>query len=160
MTKHFSASMAKGDSCENIFMVAWSKKESTKEIHFVPRQIFITERGKGMVQEVHGEKRRGILMPRYIDAEKLEKDGWSASRTYPQDAKTMVYETKKLTDFPTADVVEVKHGKWIKTEGRFSWHCSLCKVDDQFAYCWNREKGDYDFQDNYCPSCGARMDGE
>lgn len=46
-------------------------------------------------------------MPRYIDAEKLEKDGWSASRIYQQDAKTMVYETKKMTDFPTADVVEV-----------------------------------------------------
>lgn len=46
-------------------------------------------------------------MQKYINAEKLEKDGWSASRTYPQDAHTMVYETKKMTDFPTADVVEV-----------------------------------------------------
>ena len=53
-------------------------------------------------------------MARYIDAEKLEKNGWSASRTYPQDAKTMVYETKKMTDFPTADVVEVVRCKDCK----------------------------------------------
>lgn len=46
-------------------------------------------------------------MPMYVDAKKLEKDGWSASRTHPQDAHTMVYETKKMTDFPTVDVVEV-----------------------------------------------------
>ena len=45
-------------------------------------------------------------MAKYIDAEKLEKDGWSASRTYQQDAKTMVYETKKMTDFPATDVVD------------------------------------------------------
>lgn len=53
-------------------------------------------------------------MPRYIDAEKLEKDGWSASRTYRQDATTTVYETKKMTDFPTADVVEVVRCKDCK----------------------------------------------
>ena len=51
-------------------------------------------------------------MPKYIDAEKLEKDGWWASRTYRQDATTAVYETKKMTDFPTADVV-VKAPRWI-----------------------------------------------
>jgi len=79
-----------------------------------------------------------------------------------RDKKIPTYDdvANALLTCPTADVVEVKHGKWIKTEGRYSWHCSLCKVDDQFAYCWNREKGDYDFQDNYCPSCGARMNGE
>lgn len=53
-------------------------------------------------------------MARYIDAEKLEKEGWSASRTYPQDAHTMVYETKKMTDFPTADVVEIVRCKDCK----------------------------------------------
>ena len=67
-------------------------------------------------------------MPRYIDAEKLEKDGWSASRTYQQDAKTMVYETKKMTDFPTADVVELVRCKdceyGVDWDGRLGceWH--------------------------------------
>lgn len=53
-------------------------------------------------------------MARYIDAEKQEKDGWWATRNYQQDAKTNVYETKKMTDFPTADVVEVVRCKDCK----------------------------------------------
>lgn len=64
-------------------------------------------------------------MARYIDAEKAEKDGWSASRIYPYDAKTNVYETKKMTDFPTADVVDVVRCKecryLVRSEG-------VCKV--------------------------------
>ena len=68
-------------------------------------------------------------MPIYVDAEKLEKDGWSASRTYPQDAKTMVYETKKLTDFPTTDEEKIatdfcmKRGLVMVTIG--SWETLL-----------------------------------
>jgi len=114
-------------------------------------------------------------MSRYIDADELlkamdtwDKFGFSHSGAFVREPENDDYVpyvhyddmVKCVKTMPTADVVEVKHGKWIKTEGRYSWHCSLCKVDDQFAYCWNREKGDYDFQDNYCPSCGARMDGE
>lgn len=53
-------------------------------------------------------------MPKYIDAEKLEKDGWWLSRAYQQDATTNVYETKKITDFPIADVVEVVRCKDCK----------------------------------------------
>lgn len=89
-------------------------------------------------------------MPRYIDAEKLEKDGWSASRTYQQDVKTMVYETKKMTDFPTADVV--KHGKWI-WQGSISegcWVCSEC--NHSFYQGYGNE--------NFCPNCGAYMGEE
>ena len=47
-------------------------------------------------------------MPRYIEAEKLEKEGWFAARNYQRDEKTMVFESKKMTDFPAADVVERK----------------------------------------------------
>lgn len=63
---------------------------------------------------IGADTEKGEKMGRYIDAEKLEKDGWSASRTYPQDAHTMVYETKKMTDFPTADVAEVVRCKDCK----------------------------------------------
>lgn len=65
---------------------------------------------------------------------------------------------------PTADVVEVRHGRWLsayeyslkfdiseesrnKTKNDSIWKfCCLC---DQSA------KWDY----NYCPNCGAKMDG-
>lgn len=52
----------------------------------------------------------------------------------------------------------VKHGKWIKNEDRCGWHCSECKEDNLYAYSWNCEKGEYEFQDRYCPSCGAQME--
>lgn len=100
-----------------------------------------------------GEKRK--TMPKYISAEKLEKDGWSASRTYQQDAHTMVYETKKMTDFPAADVRENVHARWVKV-GQFfldpnrflNYACSNCGFDiEQKKF-------------NYCPNCGAKMEEE
>ena len=107
------------------------------------------------------------MMTKYIDAEKLEKDGWWASRSYQQDAKTNVYETKKITDFPIADVVEVKHGEWIKmsdADGDY-WACSECGEDlprvshfdpqfDLFPRLESIEKT------NFCPNCGAKLDGK
>ena len=66
----------------------------------------------------------------------------------------------EVDEMPTIDAVSVKHGEWIKNEDRHGWHCSECKVDNHYAYSWSSEKGTYEFQDNYCPSCGAKMDGE
>ena len=93
-------------------------------------------------------------MARYIDAEKLDNDGWSASRTYPQDAHTMVYETKKMTDFPAADVVPVvrcKDCRWFDLTdpcGTLTPNAHRCKrvtrlwmEDDTFcAYGERREE--------------------
>jgi hypothetical protein len=39
---------------------------------------------------------------RLIDANVLEQAGYILTRIYQQDAKTMVYETKKLSDVPSA----------------------------------------------------------
>ena len=54
---------------------------------------------------------------------------------------------------PTADVVEVKHGKWIYNRGQAYgeplFFCSLC-VEGESSNGY----------DNYCPYCGAIMDGE
>ena len=50
---------------------------------------------------------------------------------------------------PTADVVEVKHGRWlINTDGYYPY-CSECR---------NEPKGGH--MTDYCPNCGAKMDGE
>ena len=51
---------------------------------------------------------------------------------------------------PEVDVVEVKHGEWIK-DNNFSqivnkYKCSLCGVEDIVLH------------QNYCPNCGAKMD--
>lgn len=61
---------------------------------------------------------------------------------------------------PAADVVEVRHGRWIDktwtTEDDWSCYnhhvviCSVC--NKQFDYIINEKS-------NYCPNCGAKMDG-
>ena len=57
---------------------------------------------------------------------------------------------------PTADVVEVKRGKWIATE-----HCEhlnvICSNCNKDFYVY--KKGQYRIdRSNYCPECGARME--
>lgn len=53
---------------------------------------------------------------------------------------------RSLKNVPTADVAEVKHGKWT-SNGLRNPQCSLCRN-------YNIEKS------RFCPNCGARMDGE
>lgn len=54
-----------------------------------------------------------------------------------------------LMDIPSADVAPVRHGRWdvIDAEEPRRYGCSECK-----RLSWHME--------NYCPNCGARMDGE
>lgn len=96
-------------------------------------------------------------MPRYIDAVKLENDGWSASRTYQQDTHTMVYETNKMTDFPTEDVRENVHAHWeIVYDKDFDdggkYICGNCRHAFSFGAYFELCRFDY------CPNCGAKMD--
>ena len=60
-----------------------------------------------------------------------------------------------VEQIPTA---EQKTGRWIKNEYRVGWHCSECMTDNNFAYDWDSETGEYEFQDYYCPHCGAKME--
>ena len=53
--------------------------------------------------------------------------------------------------------VDRPKGSWIKNEGKVGWHCSECKADNNYAYSWNSDTGKDEFQDKYCPNCGAEM---
>ena len=65
-----------------------------------------------------------------------------------------VYDTvERIRRIPAADVVEQKHGKWLDvttSDNEFiCWVCSECRHGADFV----------DEPYNYCPNCGARMDG-
>lgn len=100
-----------------------------------------------------------IKMRRYIDADELKE-----SFEYTEDAEycrwTLAGVLGKIDDMPTADVVEVLHGRWIKNDGRYGWHCSVCGEDDLYAFAWNSDTGENELQDHYCPNCGASMVNE
>ena len=53
--------------------------------------------------------------------------------------------TLMLKMIPSADVVERKRGEWIRTDYCYFSYCSVCGF-----------KGE---KTNYCPNCGAKMDG-
>ena len=61
-----------------------------------------------------------------------------------------LYALEVISDFPAADVAEVRHGRWIST-GAIS-----CKCSD----CGKLQLKSHADDSNYCPNCGARMDKE
>lgn len=63
-----------------------------------------------------------------------------------------------INQIPTADVQPVKHGRWIERDCHFDFECkcSVCGYKDFFP----TEHDRYWFNRNYCPNCGAKMDGE
>ena len=62
-----------------------------------------------------------------------------------------------IKTLPAADVVPVRHGRWMLIEypyGQKTYLCSECKDDEWW-------KGKYAYGDElYCPHCGAKMDGD
>lgn len=73
----------------------------------------------------------------------------------------MLYRIKlALNRLPSADVVEVRHGRWIKSKAG-GVLCSEC-----YSYAPNVEKGSFTTRrieqekSAYCPNCGAKMDGK
>ena len=60
---------------------------------------------------------------------------------------------KIVNALPTVDVAEVKHGHWNESIALMGKSiCSNCQL------YWIDTDSQYDF--NYCPRCGARMDGK
>ena len=57
----------------------------------------------------------------------------------------------------SADVAPVKHGKWLKRDDMpriVECKCSVCGYAD-----YPSKSDRYWFERNYCPNCGAKMDG-
>ena len=97
-------------------------------------------------------------MAEYIEREALDKAlTVAAANDKDKNRRTWVKAICVLHDLQAADVAPVRHGRWIEytkviipepyNKWEQAWKCSECGFDDGFV--------DY----NYCPNCGARMDG-
>jgi hypothetical protein len=90
-----------------------------------------------------------VIDMRCIDADALEKEGWSLHRTIRVDKHTEEYQTKPLKQVPTIEP-QRKKGRWIE-HNPHKWglgivfECSECgeKIDCEPS--------------NFCPNCGADM---
>ncbi len=81
-------------------------------------------------------------MYEYIEREALR------DALYDADAITM-NGVKILNQFPSTDVSPVRHGRWVCVD----------TDNEQFFICNRCKRREY-WESNYCPNCGARMDGD
>ena len=81
---------------------------------------------------------------------------WSKRIAVRQIEDCMLHDIfpRLIDDEPTADVQPVKHGKWKHVAGMNS-KCSVCS-----HYFPVTEFDSRPFDINYCPDCGAKMDGD
>ena len=91
-------------------------------------------------------------MSEYIKREDVENMLVDADLIFDGEYLGYCRDDILIDKIPAADVVEVKHGKWVKatvSSGRESWECSVCH---------RRARGK---KKNlpYC-HCGAKMDLE
>lgn len=99
-------------------------------------------------------------MPKYIDADKLNGKLMDEYYGMISDESIKIYKIMQMLDnAPTADVEEVKHGRW-----RYKLLDNFKKVECTCTHCGWRGIDNYDsYVDisdfEYCPHCGAKMDG-
>lgn len=102
-----------------------------------------------------------IMMDEYITKEnaQLARPEWRCRNDqYDCGWNDCINEYLDMIDtIPAEDVAPVIHGKWIRkrtVEHEGEWYCSICGKD--MLYTWGPGCGLAD----YCPHCGARMDGK
>ena len=71
--------------------------------------------------------------------------------------KSSLWETGEVVEFledcPIVDAVEVVHGRWLK-------RTAIVFDDEMVGYRCSECKTTWDSETNYCPNCGAKMDGD
>jgi hypothetical protein len=108
-------------------------------------------------------------MAEYIEREALEKHFRYNVTMHKAIINENEYPTflvdhvlHEIRNAPSADVVEVRHGYWYLVEYEY-FTCSECGNS-----CYNGCKSTAEAKsrlkdglyDNYCPHCGAKMDGK
>lgn len=64
-----------------------------------------------------------------------------------------------IADIPAADVQLVKHGRWIDIYEWAKMHDSRPSGICTYYWCSECQK-EQEKKSNFCPNCGARMDGD
>ena len=96
---------------------------------------------------------------RLIDADALKRDicqycndVYSDEPCEPSDCEHM----RIIGNQPTIDAVEVAHGRWIKKTADCIYYYACSECGESVL----RSQFGCDFFSEFCPNCGAKMDGE
>lgn len=93
-------------------------------------------------------------MSRYIDAYKLWDAVDSIDTVQGLSNAVFIYDViQAIENEPTADVQEVRHGKWAHLGGD-EWCCTCCGFVITTEGAWEEPA------EKYCSYCGAKMDLE
>lgn len=101
--------------------------------------------------EQMNQTEKGEPMAEYIERESVIESiiGEPTESHYPS------WYADKIKEIPTADVAPVVHGLWVIVDDGVMigdgkhMECAVC-------HTWSKDR----IKANYCPNCGARMDGE
>lgn len=99
------------------------------------------------------------LISRAALLQALQKDKESVisyvyAKVNPMDADELEFELEYIiNNQPTVDAVPVVHGKWKYSFKEYLATCKNCSYEHYLGTY-------YQYATNFCPNCGARMDGE
>lgn len=97
-------------------------------------------------------------MKEYLDKEVVQEMLENAQIISNGEYYGYCTEDVRLNSIPTADVAEVRHGRWVFDHMTGEWsyysHCSECNYQEFFA------NEDVEKRHKYCLNCGARMGKE
>ena len=107
-------------------------------------------------------------MAEYIEREKIVFGVLGLTIIDPAVAAYANAVLHQIQSVPSADVAQVRHGRWIFgkdlpynwgkiPKNKYHLYCSEC-----LEQAFNRSEDndpDFDVDTSYCPNCGCRMDG-
>lgn len=75
--------------------------------------------------------------------------------------RDMVGITRKLIDeAPAVDAVEVVHGRWEQSVEKDEWYGHIYTCTECEYQCMVDDGTGNEVVPNYCPNCGAKLDGD
>ena len=96
---------------------------------------------------------------RLIDADVLLESGICAEYGYNDNGLLLIPMrdvTNSIRNAPTIDAEPVRHGRWLYNSYPTVWYGHGEPPEWVCSECEERAYNTYD----YCPNCGAKMDGE
>jgi hypothetical protein len=104
-------------------------------------------------------------MAEYINREELLKDIDDSVRFSTRNGVSAELRgAHKIVDCirsaPACDVVEVVHGEWVYKKEKDGCFCSVCDIEALIDPNFIGRDFAMEELSDYCPHCGAKMDGE